>query len=133
MEELRQILVQRGLTGDVLEQATEAIARDKEKWIALMLTDEYGLTRDAPAPFRAATATFVAFLLAGSVPLIPFFLQMENAFQVSILATLVTFFVIGTAKSVWSLSKWWWSGGETLLIGAVAATIAFLVGGLFHP
>lgn len=132
MEELRQILHQRGLSGDILEQATEAIAQDKEKWIALMLTDEYGLSRDAPTPFRAALATFVAFLIAGSVPLVPFVMQMENAFDISIVATLVTFFLIGTAKSKWSLAKWWWSGGETLLIGAIAAGIAYFVGGLFH-
>ncbi|NNE86571.1 MAG: hypothetical protein HKN27_00720 [Silicimonas sp.] len=133
IEELRQILHQRGLSGDVLEDATQAIAADKKKWIDMMLTDEYGLPRDAPAPFRAALATFVAFLIAGSVPLLPFVFQMENAFVVSVVATLVTFFLIGTAKSIWSLAKWWWSGAETLLIGALAAGIAYFVGGLFHP
>lgn len=133
LEELRQILERRGLSGDVLEQATDAIAQDTKKWIALMLTDEYGLTRDAPTPFRAALATFGAFLVAGSVPLIPFILQLEDAFLISVIATLITFFLIGTAKSVWSLATWWWSGCETLLIGAAAAAIAYLVGGLFHP
>lgn len=133
IEELRQILHQRGLAGDVLEDATQAIAADKRKWIDMMLTDEYGLPRDAPTPFRAALATFVSFLIAGSVPLIPFVLQMDDAFLISTVATLVVFFLIGTAKSRWSLAKWWWSGGETLLIGALAAGIAFFVGGLFHP
>jgi VIT1/CCC1 family predicted Fe2+/Mn2+ transporter len=133
LAELRQILALRGLDGDVLDQATEAIANNKEKWIALMLTDEYGLTRDEPHPVRSALATFGAFMVAGSVPLAPFVLGIGSAFQISILATLLTFFLIGTSKSRWSLEKWWWSGSETLLIGALAALIAFLVGGLFHP
>lgn len=98
-----------------------------------MLTDEYGLTRDDPEPLRAALATFAAFLIAGSVPLIPFLFDLQNAFVTSIFATLLTFFLIGAAKSHWSLAKWWRSGAETLLIGGVAALLAYFVGGLFHP
>jgi VIT1/CCC1 family predicted Fe2+/Mn2+ transporter len=132
-EELRQILELRGLSGDVLEQATQAIALRKDKWLGLMLTDEYGLARDDPEPLRAALATFAAFLMAGAIPLLPFVLDMENAFLISVFATLLTFFLIGAGKSRWSLAKWWRSGGETLLIGALAALLAYTVGGMFHP
>lgn len=132
LEELRQILALRGLQGDLLDGATKEIATQKDKWIDLMLTDEYGLSRDAPRPARSAAATFIAFLVAGSVPLIPFVFGMPDPFPISVLATLVTFFLIGTAKSRWSLANWWWSGSETLLIGAAAALIAYFVGGLFH-
>jgi len=41
--------------------------------------------------------------------------------------------MIGTGKSRWSLSRWWRSGCETLLIGSMAALLAYLVGGIFHP
>lgn len=132
LEELRQILALRGLSGAVLNQATDEISQNKDKWIALMLTDEYGLTKDEPHPKKAALATFGAFLLAGSVPLVPFVLGVQNAFQISVFATLITFFLIGTGKSKWSLSKWWWSGAETLFIGSLAALIAYSVGGLFN-
>ncbi len=133
MEELRQILQMRGLSGEVLQAATNDIAKSRENWIGLMLTDEYGLSRDKPAPVRAALATFGAFLIAGAVPLIPFIFNIPNAFTISIFATLLTFFLIGAAKSRWSLAKWWRSGTETLLIGGVAAFLAYAVGGLFHP
>ena len=133
LEELRQILGLRGLSGEVLEQATVQIAQDKDKWIALMLTDEYGLPRDDPHPLRAALATFGAFLIAGSIPLLPFILGMPSAFEVSIGATMITFFLIGSGKSHWSLSSWWRSGGETLAIGATASLLAYGVGGWFHP
>ena len=133
LEELRQILQMRGLSGDVLTQATDAIAQSKENWIGMMLTDEYGLAIDDPAPMRAAITTFIAFLIAGAVPLVPFVLAMPNAFAISVFATLFTFFLIGTGKSRWSQAKWWWSGSETLMIGGVAALLAYGVGGLFHP
>lgn len=132
LEELRQILGQRGLSGAVLVGATAEVSLQKDKWIGLMLTDEYGLTRDAPLPLKAAIATFVAFLLAGSVPLIPFLLALPSAFETSVVATLLTFFLIGSGKSRWSLSSWWRSGLETLTIGATAALLACGVGGLFH-
>lgn len=133
LEELRQILQMRGLSGEVLDEATTAVSQNKEHWIGLMLTDEYGLAKLEPEPMRAALATFAAFMVAGSVPLVPFVLGLDDAFVVSIFATMVTFFLIGTGKSRWSLAKWWRSGGETLLIGGVAALLAYLVGGLFHP
>ena len=131
-EELRQILQQRGLSGQVLADATAEIASNRDKWIEIMLTDEYGLSLEQPKPLRAALATFVAFLLAGSVPLLPFLLGMPNAFQIAIIATGLTFFAIGAAKSFWSLSPWWQSGFETFSIGALAASIAYFVGTLFH-
>jgi len=133
LEELRQILEIRGLSGNLLVQATNAIARSRDKWVDMMLTDEYGLSRSDPEPMRAAVATFTAFLIAGFVPLIPFLLGLANAFSIATFATLLTFFMIGAAKSRWSLAKWWRSGIETLLIGGVAAALAYGVGGLFHP
>ncbi|UWR21831.1 VIT1/CCC1 transporter family protein [Sulfitobacter sp. S190] len=132
LEELRQILQQRGLSGEVLEKATQEIARNERNWIDLMLSYEYGLASEEPDPRGAAIATFAAFMVAGAVPLVPFVLGLPNPFFISIIATLLTFFLIGTGKSRWSLSRWWRSGFETLLIGGIAALIAYGVGGLFH-
>jgi vacuolar iron transporter family protein len=133
VEELRQILELRGLSGDTLQSATDLIVNDKEKWIGFMLTDEYGLSQEAPRPIRSALATFAAFLLAGSVPLLPFVFDLQSAFEIAVVATGMTFFIIGTAKSRWSPAKWWYSGTETFLIGSTAAAVAFAVGSLFHP
>jgi len=133
MEELRQILAQRGLSGDVLEQAAMMISQDRSKWINIMLTDEYGLSGAQSDPARASIATFLAFLAAGSVPLTPYVLGLGNAFQLSVIATLLTFFLIGAGKSRWSLAQWWWSGLETFAIGATAALIAYGVGSFVYP
>lgn len=132
-EELRQILELKGLKGQVLEDAVDAISAETQRWIEIMLTDEYGLAPVDPTPMRAALATFGAFLAAGVVPLIPFVFGLTQAFLWATLATGVVFFAIGAAKSRWSLAPWWRSGLETLLIGALAAGIAYFVGSLFHP
>jgi len=131
--EVREILAQKGLSGDVLTRATEEITRDRENWIALMLEGEYGLGSIDPHPVAAAVTTFLAFLAAGILPLLPFIIGLENAFPVSATMTMLTFFGIGAIKSHWSLSPWWRSASETLLIGGTAAAIAYVVGTLFHP
>lgn len=131
--EVREILALKGLEGPVLEQATDAIVANHEAWIALMMEGEYGLGGVDPHPFRAALTTFVAFLVAGMIPLLPFVLGLSGGFGLSIWMTAAVFFAIGAFKSRWSLAPWWRSGLETLAIGGVAAGIAYFVGTLFHP
>lgn len=130
--EVRAILQAKGLSGTVLDAATDQVCRNKEHWIALMLEGEYGLSAVDPHPMRAALATFGAFVLTGMIPLVPFLLNLPDAFAWSSGATLATFFAIGAYKSVWSLSPWWRSGLETLVIGGSAAGIAYGVGTLFN-
>ncbi|MDU8943739.1 VIT1/CCC1 transporter family protein [Ovoidimarina sediminis] len=132
-EELRQILNQKGLTGQNLEDAVRAISSHRDVWVDYMLVEEYGVSPSKSLPLRGAIATFLAFLAAGLVPLLPFIFGMDNAFLVSILMTLTVFCAIGAIRSRWSLRAWWWTSWETLLIGSVAATIAYAVGSLFHP
>ena len=129
--ELREILAQKGLEGDVLDAAVDAIAQDRKTWIDMMLVEEYGLSPVDPHPLRAAQATFLAFLAAGMVPLLPYIFDVSAAFEWSIAMTALTFFFVGALKSRWSLAPWWWSGLETLVIGGVAASIAYFVGTLF--
>jgi VIT1/CCC1 family predicted Fe2+/Mn2+ transporter len=81
---------------------------------------------------KGAVATFLAFLVAGMVPLVPFLLAPEEiAFRLSAGMALVVFFAIGAAKSIWSEAPWWRSGLETLIIGGLAASVAYIVGSLF--
>ena len=127
-EEVRQILAQRGLSGDALEQATHNITTDKDRWIALMMRDEHGLAGEPRSPLMAALSTFVSFVLCGAVPLVPFAAAMPHALEIAMLSTGVVFALIGALKSRWSLSPAWWSALETLTIGAVAAAVAYGVG-----
>lgn len=130
-EEVRQILILKGLKGDVLEGAVDAITSQREKWIDLMMVEEYGVLPQNPEPFRAAIITFFAFVVCGMIPLLSYIIGFGSAFAMAMVATGVTFFVIGALKSRWSLQHWFWSGLETFVIGGIAASLAYFVGGLF--
>jgi VIT1/CCC1 family predicted Fe2+/Mn2+ transporter len=64
------------------------------------------------------------------VPLFPYLLGVPQSLVASIIATASMFFVIGSAKSNWSTTSWWRSGFATLMIGAIAASLAYFTGGL---
>lgn len=131
-EEIRQILRSKGLTGDALEEAVTAITSNEETWINTMLAEEYGLASVVRTPTKSALATFSAFLICGAVPLVPFIVTLPNPFMISLITTGLVFFLIGTIKSLWSLAPWWRSGLETLVIGMLAAGMAYLIGYLLR-
>lgn len=127
-EEVRQILIGKGLTGDALEQAVDAICANKDTWIEIMLIEEFGVLPASRNPWKAGIATFSAFLVCGAVPLVPFVFGIANPFPWAIAATGAVFFAIGAGKSLWALSPWYRSGLETLAIGMAAAGVAYGVG-----
>jgi VIT1/CCC1 family predicted Fe2+/Mn2+ transporter len=127
-EEVREILRGLGLGGDLLNRAVAVITADRDRWIRMMIRDEYGLPAAIRSPWRAAVSTFCAFLLCGLVPLVPFQAGFLNAFWLASAATGLTFFGIGALKSRWSIERWWHSGIGTLGIGGGAAVVAYGIG-----
>lgn len=127
-EEVRQIFARKGFEGDSLDEAVTIITADDERWIDFMLTEEYGMPRALRPPAPAALATFSAFVVCGAVPLIPFGLMASDGFAFAAAGAGFIFFVIGALKSRWSTARWWVSGAETLAIGVVAASAAYLIG-----
>lgn len=131
IEEVRQIFSAKGLSGASLEQAVAAIIKNKKRWIDFMLVEEYGVLPESPKPITAAVTTFSAFILCGLLPLLPYILDLNQPFRLSIFMTFIVFFLVGTFKSRWSPQRWWVSGLETLSIGAVASGVAYFIGNLF--
>ena len=131
-EELRQILMGKGLTGAALDESIDAITSNHDVWIKTMLTEEYGLASTMRSPWRSALATFNSFFICGAVPLVPFLLPIEAPFYVATVLTGLVFFIIGAIKARWSLAPWWRSGFETFAIGMLAASAAFIVGYLLR-
>jgi len=131
-EEIRQIFGAKGFEGQLLDQIVETITQDRERWINTMLKEEFDLKIEHPLPLRAAASTFIAFVLAGAIPLLPFLFSslwgLQRTFSVSAAATAVTFFLIGVAKGRIVKRSLFFSGLETFIIGAVAAALAYAVG-----
>ncbi|BBL71401.1 VIT1/CCC1 transporter family protein [Methylogaea oryzae] len=138
VEEVRQIYARKGFKGKALKQAVSAITSDIGQWVDTMLQDELGLALNGPRPLRAATATFVAFVAVGAVPLAPYVLDwlrpgsVAEPFWPSLVMTAVAFFLVGALKSRFVAQRWHTAGLETLAIGGVAAGLAYGVGYLLQ-
>jgi len=138
VEEIRQIYKRKGFHGKDLESAVKVITSNKKLWVDTMMADELGLLEEKASPVKKGTVTFIAFLLIGSIPLIPYFLSYfseaikESAYPLSIVMTALAFFFIGSAKVYVTKKNWLKSGMETLLVGGLAAVIAYLVGYLLR-
>ncbi len=131
-EEVRQIFRAKGFEGDVLEKIVQVITEDRQQWVNTMLTEEWGLRLDPPSPWKAGMATFVAFLLAGMIPLLPAIVNLHGhadiTFFYSSIFTGVTFFVIGIIRGRVIDGRPLIAGFETFAIGGGAALVAYLVG-----
>ncbi|ATJ81943.1 VIT1/CCC1 transporter family protein [Halomonas beimenensis] len=130
-EEIRQIYARKGLAGELLEQVVETISRNREVWVETMLTEEHGLQRGALSPWRSAWVTFLAFLVVGAMPLLPYAvpgLAPLHQFLASLAIAAMMFLLIGMLKSLVYHRSVWQSGLRTLLMGGAAAGLAFLTG-----
>jgi vacuolar iron transporter family protein len=127
-EEVRQAYRLKGFEGADLDRAVEIITADRERWIESMMTDEWGMRTAPREPVKSGVNTFLAFMVCGVVPLLPFVFRTENPFLFASILTALVFFAIGSVKSRWSLTVWWRSGLETLGIGLAAAALAYGVG-----
>lgn len=75
-------------------------------------------------------ATFIAFVTAGCLPIIPFLIPAaaDNAFEVSAAATATAFFLVGASRSFVIQKHPLIAGLEMLIVGGIASAIAYGIG-----
>lgn len=128
--EIEEIFSKWGFEGNDLKRAVEIVTSNKKVWTDIMMTQELGIVEEKSQPMASGLATFIAFTLAGSLPLIPFItpgLREIAPLSATVIAG-IELFVIGALRSVVAPQKWIKAGAEMLVVGAVAGGIAYGVG-----
>jgi VIT1/CCC1 family predicted Fe2+/Mn2+ transporter len=137
-EEIRQIYAAKGFEGEDLERVVDVITSDRELWAETMMTEELGYGSTVPNEYRAALTTLVAFLTIGLLPLAAYIFDLAapvdvaDPFLWSTILTGVAFFVVGALKARFVDQSWWRSATETLLVGGLAAGLAYATGALLQ-
>jgi len=80
------------------------------------------------SPASTALATFLAFVVAGWAPLLPYALPVDARFALSVAVTAVAFFAVGASRSLVTDRRWYAAGAEMFVVGMVAAAVAFGAG-----
>lgn len=94
--------------------------------------------KDEPSPVINGATTYVSFILVGLVPLLAytidvvFGLDNSNLFAISIVLTALAFIGIGLLKSRVAQTSRVRSIAETLILGAIAAGFAYVLGDLLE-
>jgi vacuolar iron transporter family protein len=133
-EEIREIFRKKGFKGKDLDKAVKIITSNEKVWVDTMMSDELKLMEEKASPVSKGMVTFAAFIIVGSIPLLPYFLSMvfeavkEIVYPLSVFMTFVAFFLIGSAKVHVTKKNWFKSGMETLFVGGIAAVIAYGIG-----
>ncbi len=79
---------------------------------------------------RHGSATLLGFVIAGGMPLLAYLIPGITAdrFVVAVALGLMTLFVVGASRSLFSEERWLRGGLEMFVIGAMASAVAFGIG-----
>ena len=134
-DEIREIYTKKGFKDELLEEVVRIITSRRKVWIDTMMKEELGLIEDEKRPLDSSISTFVGFNLIGLIPLIPFMIFIaigidpnSDAFILSIIFVISAFFLIGMIKGKIVKKSKIKSGLYTLIIGGIAAMVAYLIG-----
>jgi vacuolar iron transporter family protein len=96
---------------------------------AAELQDGYHEWEETIHAARHGSVTWIAFAIAGLVPLLPFlWAQSGGAFWTSLWLSAATLFLIGALRTGVTGQGWWRNGLEMLLVGVLAGGVAYMVG-----
>ncbi len=138
-EEIRDIYRKKGFKDELLEDVVRIITSRRKVWVDTMMKEELSLIEDEKNPVSSSFSTFVGFNLIGLIPLIPFVIFMMmglevngDAFTYSVISVLTAFFIVGMIKGKIVKKSLFRSGIITLIIGGIAALVAYVVGYVLH-
>jgi VIT1/CCC1 family predicted Fe2+/Mn2+ transporter len=134
--ELYEIYRDKGYTEEEATQLLSILTRDKERWVNAMMVDELGMLKEEGDPLYNGLATLIAFIVAGTVPLLIYLIGLAVPvapgipFPVSVVLSALALFGLGAARVLVTHLNPFRSGIEMLLVGGLAAVVAYAVGAL---
>lgn len=132
IQEIHEIYKAKGFKGELLERVVEVITSNKDVWVDTMMKEELEMVKSDKAPYKTAGVTFLSFVLVGSVPLLSNFFAgsnfESNLFLYSCISTGVALGIVGSLKSIVTEKNILIGILETLLLGGLAASLAYFVG-----
>jgi VIT1/CCC1 family predicted Fe2+/Mn2+ transporter len=119
-----------GISAAASAPVVAALRRNRQAWVDFMMRFELGL--ELPDPKRAMKSALTiggAYIVGGLIPLLPYMLvgELNNALRVSVLVTLLALVIFGFVKARFTGAAPLRSSLQTLFVGGLAATAAFLI------
>jgi len=132
-EEIRVIYKEQGFEGELLEEVVKVITSDKDRWVNVMMKEELVMFDEDKSPVIIGGVTYFSFILIGIIPLLVYVIDYiypvnNNLFLISSILTAIGFIIIGWLKAFVNQTMFWKGILETLLLGGIAALVAYYIG-----
>jgi vacuolar iron transporter family protein len=133
-EEVAAVFRSYGLPEATVAAVVKAISSDQNRWVDFMMKFELGL--EEPNPKRAGRSALTiagSYAAGGAIPLAPYFVfgSIQSALIVSVIVTLFALLVFGYVKGRFTVKTPIRSAWQTVVVGGLAASAAFLLAKLF--
>jgi predicted membrane protein (TIGR00267 family) len=128
LAEVKQVFLSYGLNIKQSSQIANTLRLHPTAWIDFMMRNELGLEK--PDPKRALSSALtiaLSYIVGGLIPLSPYFFihVTGTALIVSVACTLMALLIFGYVKGRFTGTRPLRSAIQTMLIGGLAAAVAF--------
>jgi vacuolar iron transporter family protein len=128
--EVENVFLSYGLSAEESKPIVNALRKRPHMWVEFMMRFELGLEKPDPKrAFMSAATIAGAYIAGGFIPLSPYLLlsTVTKALPISVLATLIALAGFGYIKGRFTGASPVRSALQTVLIGGLAAGVAFLI------
>ena len=131
-EELSLFYQLKGIGQADADALAEKSAADPNAMLRALVSEELGGVDEGGNPVQSAVAAGISTGVGAIIPVLPFFWMGGIAGVVAAAAvSLAAHFLVGVAKSLFTLRSWWSSGLEMTAAGVIVGGATYLLGLLF--
>ena len=131
-EELSLFYQLKGIGQADADALAEKSAADPNAMLRALVSEELGGVDEGGNPVQSAVAAGISTGVGAIIPVLPFFWMGGTAGVLAAAAvSLAAHFLVGVAKSLFTLRSWWSSGLEMTAAGVIVGGATYLLGLLF--
>jgi len=129
-EEVAVVFRDYGFPKEEIKPIIDRFEKNPKSWVDFMMKYELGLEEpDKKRGLKSALTIALSYIVGGMIPLSPYFFvaQARDGLVISIVMTMVALLIFGFIKGKFTGAKPLISAIQTVVIGGMAATAAFLL------
>jgi VIT1/CCC1 family predicted Fe2+/Mn2+ transporter len=128
-DELALIYAAKGMDRESAHRIATQIMADPQRMLAEQVQEELGISEAAASPFREGWITGLATAVGAAIPVLPFFfLRGHTAALVAFAVAMLSHWLVGAARSVFTGRSVFRSGMDMFVVGLGVAVVGYYVG-----
>jgi VIT1/CCC1 family predicted Fe2+/Mn2+ transporter len=128
-DELALIYEAKGMDRESAFRIATQVMADPERMLAEQVQEELGIGESATSPMREAWITGLATAVGALIPVLPFFIfDGPTAVVVSFAISMLSHWLVGAARSVFTGRSVFRSGLDMFVVGLGVAVVGYFVG-----